>query len=180
MFAGSLDTYRQAKSFLAISKMPQGAPSPALTPTVTDTVPFISEEKRDDDDDSVKMCEQIVDIYEYLQKYEASPSVAGDHTDVWTKYAEENRVTFDDGVLKNHRYLNEINNLKSSPKGRLTTIGKEVATMTTSLPAGIFVKVSCHIKSALEICTASNDRRCLYCRLTRLTSDRLPNPGPML
>jgi hypothetical protein len=104
--------------------------------------PSISREKRDDDH-SVKICERIIAIYELLEKHKDRPSIAMDHTDVWTKFAEENRVTFDDGVLKNHRYLNEIKNLKSSnTKGRLVTIGKEVATMTTSLPPGIFVKVS--------------------------------------
>jgi baculoviral IAP repeat-containing protein 6 len=122
--------------------MPQGGPSPV--PTARNDDPVISEEKRDDDD-SVRMCERIIAIYETLQKHNASPSVGDDHTDIWTKYAEENRVTFDDDVLKNHRYLNEINNFKSSStKGRLLTIGKEVATMTTSLPAGIFVKVRRH------------------------------------
>jgi baculoviral IAP repeat-containing protein 6 len=89
------------------------------------------------------MCQLIIDIYEYLQKHKDRPTVAVDHTDIWTKFAEENRVTFDDDVLKNHRFIAEIKNLKASnTKGRLVTIGKEVATMTTSLPAGIFVKVS--------------------------------------
>lgn len=104
--------------------------------------PSISQEKRDEDD-SVQMCQRIIDIYEYLQKHKDRPTLAVDQTDSWTKFAEENKVTFDDDVLKNHRFILEIRNLKSSnTKGRLVTIGKEVATMTTSLPAGIFVKVA--------------------------------------
>ena len=116
-------------------------------PTPKDSIPVISQDNREDDD-SVRICERIIEVYESLQKRGASPSVTKDHIDIWTKYAEENRVTFDDDVLKNHRYLSEINNLKSSTsRGRLVTIGKEVATMTTSLPAGIFVKVSHHFIS---------------------------------
>jgi hypothetical protein len=121
--------------------MPQGDP-PGAPVLIRNKAPSISREKRDDDD-SVQMCQLIIDIYEYLQKHKDRPTVAVDHTDIWTKFAEENRVTFDDDVLKNHRFIAEIKNLKASnTKGRLVTIGKEVATMTTSLPAGIFVKVS--------------------------------------
>jgi hypothetical protein len=125
--------------------MPQGDPPgapPGVPVLVRNKTPSISREKRDGDD-SVQMCQLIIDIYEYLQKHKDRPTVAVDHTDIWTKFAEENRVTFDDDVLKNHRFIAEIKNLKASnTKGRLVTIGKEVATMTTSLPAGIFVKVS--------------------------------------
>jgi baculoviral IAP repeat-containing protein 6 len=121
--------------------MPQGDP-PGAPVLIRNKAPSISREKRDDDD-SIQMCQLIIDIYEYLQKHKDRPTVAVDHTDIWTKFAEENRVTFDDDVLKNHRFIAEIKNLKASnTKGRLVTIGKEVATMTTSLPAGIFVKVS--------------------------------------
>jgi len=99
-------------------------------------------EKRDDED-SIQICQRIIDIYEFLQKHKERPSLTIECIDTWTKFAQENRVTFDDDVLKSHRFFNEIKNLKSSnTKGRLVTIGKEVATMTTSLPAGIFVKVS--------------------------------------
>ncbi len=123
--------------------MPQGDPPGGTGLAIYKVkVPSISREKRDDDD-SVKMCEHIIAIYELLEKHKDRPSIAVDHTDAWTRFVEENRVTFDDDVLKNHRYLAEIKNLKSSnTKGRLVTIGKEVATMTTSLPAGIFVKES--------------------------------------
>jgi baculoviral IAP repeat-containing protein 6 len=125
--------------------MPQGDPPgapPGVPVLVRNKTPSISREKRDDDD-SVQMCQLIIDIYEYLQKHKDRPTVAVDHTDIWTKFAEENRVTFDDDILKNHRFIADIKNLKASnTKGRLVTIGKEVATMTTSLPAGIFVKVS--------------------------------------
>ena len=134
--------------------MPQGdAPGGTGLAVHKIKAPSISREKRDDDD-SFKMCERIIAIYEILEKHKDRPSIAVDHTDGWTKFTEENRVTFDDDVLKNHRYLAEIKNLKSSnTKGRLVTIGKEVATMTTSLPAGIFVKVTRPIKGILSVLT---------------------------
>ena len=114
---------------------------------------FICREKKDDDD-SVRMCERIIAIYELLEKQEDRPAITDDHTDAWTKFTEENRVTFDDDVLKNHRYLADIRNLKSSnTKGRLVPIGKEVATMTTSLPPGIFVKVNRTIKRLFVVLT---------------------------
>lgn len=114
---------------------------------------YICREKRDDDD-SVRMCERIIAIYELLEKHEDRPVITVDHTDAWTKFTEDNRVTFDDDVLKNHRYLADIRNLKSSnTKGRLVTIGKEVATMTTSLPPGIFVKVNRTIKRLFVVLT---------------------------
>jgi ubiquitin-protein ligase len=44
--------------------------------------------------------------------------------------------------LENHRYQDKFASTKSGNKGRLTAIGREIANMTTSLPAGIFVRVA--------------------------------------
>jgi baculoviral IAP repeat-containing protein 6 len=54
----------------------------------------------------------------------------------------ENRVTFTDDVLASHRYHKAFSAVKDSNIGRLSTIGKEIANMTTSLPPGIFLKVA--------------------------------------
>ena len=72
------------------------------------------------------------------------PAVGSEITnDNWLKFAEDNRVTFTDAVLNQHRSHSEIVGLKGTPKkGRMSTIGKEVANMTTSLPPGIFLKVA--------------------------------------
>ncbi|KAE9366105.1 hypothetical protein N431DRAFT_472666 [Stipitochalara longipes BDJ] len=149
VFTGSLDTYRQAKSFLKISSIPQAEPPGA--PAVYNKPACGAQEKRDDED-SIQICQRIIDIYEFLQKHKERPSVTTDHIDTWTKFAEENRVTFDDDVLKSHRFIGDIRNLKSSnTMGRLVTIGKEVATMTTSLPAGIFVKVAESRSDAMKV-----------------------------
>ena len=64
--------------------------------------------------------------------------------DPWTKYTEENRVTFTDDVLNNHHYQPAIVGMNSlnPQRGRLNIIGREIANMTTSLPVGIFLKVA--------------------------------------
>jgi len=61
----------------------------------------------------------------------------------WQKFMEENKVTFTDDVLKNHRCLNKRGGGRQvGPSGRMNTIGKEIANMATSLPEGIFLKVA--------------------------------------
>ena len=51
-------------------------------------------------------------------------------------------MTFTDEVLLCHRYADNFKALQTSKRGRLTTISKEIATLKTSLPTGIFLKVA--------------------------------------
>jgi baculoviral IAP repeat-containing protein 6 len=57
-------------------------------------------------------------------------------------YHEEKRLLFDDNVLISHNYHNEFSKLNWSHSGRMSALGKEIASMTTSLPPGIFLKVA--------------------------------------
>jgi len=55
---------------------------------------------------------------------------------------EENRVTFTDEVLANHCFQKQYSVIHTTNIGRMSTIGKEIANMATSLPDGVFLKVA--------------------------------------
>lgn len=95
--------------------------------------------------ESSRMCGIVIKAFEKIEGNDpllkipqSSPSSSGS----WVKWCEAHSVTFSDDVLENHRYKDAFSTLKSSNKGRLTAIGKEIANMTTSLPTGIFLKVA--------------------------------------
>lgn len=101
--------------------------------------------------ETMKLCEGILDLHKHLAKVESETQGIGKPSagltvqpeTAWVKYQEENRVTFTDEVLHAHRFASEMNNFKVSvAKNRLNTISKEVATLTTSLPPGIFLKIA--------------------------------------
>lgn len=53
-------------------------------------------------------CRRLVELWENLNKSLADTTGSIDATrkDTWTKFAEDNRVTFTDDVLRNHRKSN--------------------------------------------------------------------------
>ncbi len=90
------------------------------------------------------LCNRFVKIYELLDTKVIAQATAHDTgpSGTWLEYMEENRVMFTDDVLKFHRYHRDFSDLRESGKGRLNTINKEIATMMTSLPTGIFLKIA--------------------------------------
>jgi hypothetical protein len=132
LFTCGNNVYRQAKAFIDTIEKTQGSTSGEIS--------------NPDNNNSVRICKSVIQMYENLQKvHTTDPKYASDEdlTDLWTKFGEDNRVTFTDDVLKNHAYHTVINATNASAqKGRLSTIGKEIANMTTSLPAGIFLKIA--------------------------------------
>ena len=124
LFACSSNTYRQAQVFLKLANKSEQSSKKA----------------------SFRLCNQFVKLYDSMEKKatKPDPSVIENTNDPWTTYAEENRVTFTDEVLKNHHHQRSIVGIATadSHRGRLNTIGKEIANMTTSLPVGIFLKVA--------------------------------------
>lgn len=95
--------------------------------------------------ESKKLLQELVRCFEGLDAIASStitPSTEQPLEDAWTKFAEDNRVTFTDDVLLGHRYAENFKALQTSNRGRLTTISKELATLKTSLPTGIFLKVA--------------------------------------
>lgn len=122
-------SYQQANVFLGLAKNIKQAKSKLGSGT-----------------DSIVMCKTIIKLYTALDEknpHLASNSHAVDEMkDPWVEFSEANRVTFTDDVLMNHRFKQEFTNLKSSNQNRMLVIGREISSMTTSLPAGVFLKVA--------------------------------------
>ncbi|PVH88654.1 hypothetical protein DL98DRAFT_648013 [Cadophora sp. DSE1049] len=124
------DTFLQAKTFLDMSQNPKA--------TIQAKDSWRSKE-------SNKLLQDLVRCFESLDAIASSTVTPGTEPppeDAWTKFAEDNRVTFTDDVLLRHRYTDNFKALQTSNRGRLTTISKEIATLKTSLPTGIFLKVA--------------------------------------
>jgi hypothetical protein len=141
VFAGSKNIYQQVKMYLKLAArktLEGGSAQNPVNPLKKETM---------------KLCEGILELYECLKTrsdsnsasllgtFNAGYSHEADGT--WATFQAENRVTFTDEVLVAHRYNKEANDFKTSVgKNRLNTISKEVATLTTSLPPGIFLKIA--------------------------------------
>ncbi len=127
LFECGKNTYRVAKYYVQLVTTPK------------------SGEKLDDKSIlSLELCNRFIKVHEQLNtkvmaqaaKHDIGPS------ETWLEYNEENRVMFTDEVLKTHRYHRDFSGVQTSGKGRLNTINKEIATMMTSLPNGIFLKIA--------------------------------------
>ena len=70
------------------------------------------------------------------------PDIVQDQTAAWAKYSEDNRVSFTDDVLVGHRFKQHFESVFSRSGKRMNTISKQIASMTTALPLGIFVKIA--------------------------------------
>ena len=101
--------------------------------------------------ESTRMCKIVVTLFDTLQRLKDAESAlkclhikASDpeSSQTWAMYCSENAITFSDDVLRNHRHEDKFGSTKTSNKGRLTAIGREIANMTTSLPTGVFVRVA--------------------------------------
>lgn len=122
------NTYRQASFFLDLSKSVKRGRS-----------------KLGSFADSTDMCKTIVKLYSLLEKlaHLASDTYSVEEVkDPWAEFSEKNRVTFTDDVLINHRFTKAFPSLKCSTRDRMLIIGREISSMTTSLPAGVFIKVA--------------------------------------
>lgn len=88
----------------------------------------------------------IVRVYEHLEaKLQEDDDVVDDSVTVdkkpeifteWAKFQENQKVTYTDDVLKNYKLQSEIGKRHSGSTGQMTTIFKELASLTTSLPDG--------------------------------------------
>lgn len=144
------NTYRQSRVFIELvskSEKPRGERSLAqkirgsLRRDASPEPESITPQSKD----SVRICETVIQLYENLERGMTKINTKNelDNPAKWQKFMEENKVTFTDDVLKNHRCLNKRGGGRQvGPSGRMNTIGKEIANMATSLPEGIFLKVA--------------------------------------
>jgi hypothetical protein len=64
------------------------------------------------------------------------------HDETWDRFWRENKFTFSDEIANNHRLCQKPPIYAKAPApNRLNSISKQLSTLHTSLPAGIFVKV---------------------------------------
>lgn len=127
LFSCCKDTYTQAKALLELARR-------KITKRGKKTLI--------ENDESLAVCQNFIDLYDLLASKAPAQEVIVTK-DPWLEYCENNRVTFTDEVLVNHKYHSLFARSKFTTKtGRMATIGKEIANMTTSLPAGIFLKVA--------------------------------------
>lgn len=96
--------------------------------------------------ETVRLLSNMVTCLESLEKFIQKEYIVAqeepERDGVWYGFANENRLTFTNEVLSYHRFENDFKPIFSSNRGRLNTISKEIATMKTSLPPGIFLKVA--------------------------------------
>lgn len=92
--------------------------------------------------ESLSLCKKVVDFYGLVFKTAPNSKIGDRSKDPWTAYEESNRVAFTDDVLTPDHFLDKISAFTQSAPGRMTTLGKEIASLTTSLPPGIFIKIA--------------------------------------
>ena len=119
--------YKHAKAFLDLAS----------------NAAIASDKRSQQDKDTTILCEELVSFYRALGR--AAPdtiqSFKSDR-DPWLAYSEANRVTFSDAILEEHMLKGQFIQIVESPRGRMATLRKEIASLTTSLPDGIFLKIS--------------------------------------
>lgn len=142
VFSGSKNIYQQVKMYLKLAAKTSSAAGSSQMPSHQ----VMKKETR-------RLCEGILELHEYMKArsdasqpsliddIKAVPSAGADS--VWAAFQAENKVTFTEEVLTAHRFSAEALKFKTSVvKNRLSTISKEIATLTTSLPPGIFLKIA--------------------------------------
>jgi hypothetical protein len=125
-------TYRQAKAFTDLAKRYEAKSNATW---------------KSNDAMLNEFCQTIVSLYESVAKTGSDETISSiadvDSKLIWKAFMEENKVTFTDEVLINHAWAKEFSKeMTSCAPNRLSTIGKEIANLTTSLPDGVFLKVA--------------------------------------
>lgn len=131
VFASCEDAYKQARAYMQFTEKSILGPS-HVQPAENKAASLV--------------CNKLLELYNLLD----SKKTINDRVDqsvssqfsLWEAFMVENRVTYSDDVLKSHYHTKYFCDVKTAPRGRTPTIGKEIAMMSTSLPPGVFVKVA--------------------------------------
>ncbi|KAG9238285.1 hypothetical protein BJ875DRAFT_480527 [Amylocarpus encephaloides] len=131
------DSFRQAQTFTALSSGPTKS---GLGPDDGEEVAV-----------SLAVCKAIMGFKESVRwsAPDALRAIEGKTRDPWTEYWEANKVVMTDDVLRSHRFYPRRNGFDGQPRGRMAAMLKEIASLTTSLPPGIFVQVG---ESRPDVC----------------------------
>ncbi|RDW82809.1 hypothetical protein BP6252_03921 [Coleophoma cylindrospora] len=142
LFSCCKDTYTQAKALLELADR---------------KIAKRGKTRLIENDESLSVCQNFIDLYHLLSS-KAPVQVPDPSKDPWVEFCESNRVTFTDDVLTTHKYQPLFTRSKFTAKsGRMATIGKEIATMTTSLPPGVFLKVAESRSDVMKILIVGGD-----------------------
>ncbi|RDW76134.1 hypothetical protein BP5796_06955 [Coleophoma crateriformis] len=142
LFSCCKDTYTQAKALLELADR---------------KISKRGKKRLIENDESLSVCQNVIDLYNLLSS-KAPVQVSKLSKDPWLEFCESNRVTFTEDVLTPHKYHSLFTRSKFTTKsGRMATIGKEIATMTTSLPPGIFLKVAESRSDVMKILIVGGD-----------------------
>ncbi|KAI9873636.1 MAG: hypothetical protein M1830_010767 [Pleopsidium flavum] len=95
---------------------------------------------------ALDLCEQIVVTYTKITSMTRGKERISDQAakkGTWANYHEKHALEQTDDVLESFHYqrgLRELQRMRSPPLGRMQYLVKEIATLATSLPEGVFVK----------------------------------------
>ena len=102
---------------------------------------------------TLDLCEQIVTTYVKITSMVKDKTQTYSKTNSWSNYHCDNALEQTDRVLDTFSYcraLRDLESVRSPPMGRMQYLVKEIATLATSLPDGIFVKSSLSTPGALK------------------------------
>ena len=109
---------------------------------------------------TMRLCETIVKVYDRIGC--ATPGTIGDTGDMsltkgrgarkvksWSEFHREKCFDLTEAVFDQYHFNKNLD-LLHSPKGRIPYLMKEMASMSTSLPEGVFVKASSEIPGMMK------------------------------
>lgn len=102
---------------------------------------------------ALDLCERIVVTYVKISSMVKDEPEKSTEKNSWAKYHSDNALEQTDKVLETFAYgdaLRQLESVRSPPLGRMQYLIKEIATLATSLPDGIFVKSSLSTPGALK------------------------------
>lgn len=102
---------------------------------------------------ALALCEQVVVTHVKISSMVRDKTEHSSKTHDWTTYHGDNALEQTDKVLERFSYrrdLRELEGVRSPPIGRMQYLVKEIATLATSLPDGIFIKSSLSTPGALK------------------------------
>ncbi|KAI9792941.1 MAG: hypothetical protein M1816_001263 [Peltula sp. TS41687] len=99
-----------------------------------------------DNQTTLRLCKAIVNVHTTISPTSGiedalrTTNLGATHTS-WSSYHRADCFELTEEILESHRFASSLNQ-RHSPKGRIPYLMKEMASMSTSLPEGIFVKAS--------------------------------------